>query len=149
MPIPHSYSSQKYCEPIRLPHTPTQNTTTYNLRPYEHMNKHANRFMMELEKYRKAIVISVSALGYNQLNKEQEDILNFIFGNDVFAMLPTGFGKSLCYTCLPVVFDILLENPRYSIVVVVSPLTAIMKDQVWQEEKFYVRTYYIIHNYNI
>ena len=100
------------------------------------MNKHAYRFMMKLKKYRKAIVISVSALGYNQLNKEQEkNVVNFIFGNDVFAVLPTGFGKSLCYSCLPGVFDILLENPRYSIVVVVSPLTAIIKDQVWQEEK--------------
>ena len=44
------------------------------------MNKHAYLFMMELEKYRKAIAISVSALGYNQLKKEQDDIvLNFIF----------------------------------------------------------------------
>ena len=52
--------------------------------------------MMELEKYRKAIAISVGALGYNQLEKGQEDILNFIFGNDLFAVLPTGFCKSLC-----------------------------------------------------
>ena len=143
----HSYSSQIYCEPIRLPHTPTQTATTYNLRPYKHVNKHAYlfmiEFMMELEKYRKAIASSVSALGYNKLKKEQEDVvLNFIVGNDVFAVLPTGFGKSLCYTCLPGVFDILLENPGYSIVVVVSPLTAIMKDQVWQKEKFHVCSYY-------
>ena len=79
MPIPHSYSSQKYCEPIRLPHTPTQNTTTSNLHPYKHMNKHAYRFMMKLEKYRKAIAISVSALGYNQLNKEQERMFSILF----------------------------------------------------------------------
>ena len=84
----HSYSSQIYCEPIRLPHTPTQTTTTYNLRPYKHVNKHAYRFMMELEKYRKAIASSVSALGYNKLKKEQEDVvLNFMVGNDVFAVL--------------------------------------------------------------
>ena len=43
---------------------------------------------MELEKYRKAIASSVSALGYNKLKKEQEDVvLNFIVGNDVFAVL--------------------------------------------------------------
>ena len=42
----------------------------------------------------------------------------------VFVVLPTGFGKSACYQCLP-----LLYGPL-SIVVVVTPLTAIMKDQV-------------------
>ena len=107
MPIPHSYSSQIYCEPIRLPHTPTQTTTTYNLRPCKPVNKHAYLFMMELEKHRKAIAISVSALGYNQLKKVQEKdhVLNFNFGNDVFAVLPTGFDESLCYTCLPGVFS--------------------------------------------
>ncbi|KAL5517203.1 hypothetical protein EMCRGX_G002703 [Ephydatia muelleri] len=54
-----------------------------------------------------------------------------IEGRDVFAILPTGFGKSLCYACLPVVFDKCQKKERgYSIVVVVSPLVAIMKDQV-------------------
>ena len=39
--------------------------------------------------------------------------------------------EKLCYACLPVAFDKLLKNERgYSIVVVVSPLVAIMKDQV-------------------
>ena len=48
----------------------------------------------------------------------------------VFVSLPTGYGKSLCYVLLPSVFDIklgLVENT--SIVMVVSPLIALMKDQ--------------------
>ena len=70
--------------------------------------------VMEPDKYKKAIAISVSAFGYNQLKKEQEGIvLNFIFGcrsqfylgSNVFAVVPTGFGKSLCYTCLSQVFS--------------------------------------------
>jgi superfamily II DNA helicase RecQ len=42
----------------------------------------------------------------------------------------TGYGKSLCYACLPGSFDY-LTNPDYpSIVVVVTPLVAVMNDQV-------------------
>ena len=34
------------------------------------------------------------------------------------AVLPTGFGKSLCYACLPAAFDKILEKEKgYSIVV--------------------------------
>ncbi len=45
-------------------------------------------------------------------------------------MLPTGFGKSLCYACLPGLFDLILEPDEPAIVVVVTPLTAIMEDQL-------------------
>jgi len=50
-------------------------------------------------------------------------------GRDVFVALPTGFGKNVCYGCLPVVYDI-LRSKKNSIVIVVSPLVALMKDQV-------------------
>ena len=45
-------------------------------------------------------------------------------------MLPTGYGKSLCFVCLPLVFDELEGEDSTSVVVVTTPLTAIMKDQV-------------------
>jgi len=36
------------------------------------------------------------SLGYPSLKNEQKDVMtNFILDNDVFATLPTGFGKSL------------------------------------------------------
>ena len=46
--------------------------------------------------------------------------------------LPTGFGKCLCYGCLSLVFDELFgtENKLIVVVVVVTPLKAIMHDQV-------------------
>ena len=71
-------------------------------------------------------------LGYPDLKPEQLDVVKtFVSGRDVFAVLPTGYGKSLCYGCLPIVFDKLLGSSRSkSIVVVVTPLIAIMKDQV-------------------
>ena len=48
-------------------------------------------------------------------------------------MLPTGFGKTLCYGVLPLAFD-RLENQEEegAIVVIATPLTAIMKDQVFK-----------------
>ena len=50
-------------------------------------------------------------------------------GNDVFCCLPTGYGKSLCYALLPKLFDKIRNRPGSSIVVVVSPLVALMIDQ--------------------
>ena len=57
----------------------------------------------------------------------------FLSGSDVFVVLSTGFGKSLCYACRPFAFELLGETEEKPIVVVVTPLTAIiflMKDQV-------------------
>ena len=44
--------------------------------------------------------------------------------------LGTRLGKSLCYGCLPGTFDRLRRSKAKSIVVVISPLVALMKDQV-------------------
>ena len=55
----------------------------------------------------------------------------FVVGIGVFVRaLPTGFGQSLCYALIPLVFDVLQgggSNQR--IVIVVSPLTSLMMEQ--------------------
>ncbi|KAL5484051.1 hypothetical protein EMCRGX_G020485 [Ephydatia muelleri] len=78
------------------------------------------------------VIEAAMELGYSSMKPEQVEVaVALIEGRDVFAILPTGFGKSLCYACLPVAFDKCQKKERgYSIVVVVSPLVAIMKDQV-------------------
>ena len=83
---------------------------------------------MDLE----AIVSSaVAELGYDSVKPEQKAaLLAFLRGRDVFVSLPTWYGKSLCYAALPAAFDSLRRSPSQSIVVVVSPLIALMKDQV-------------------
>ena len=48
---------------------------------------------------------------------------------DVFINLPTEFGKSLIYQALPLVFDV-ARNSMGHIVVIISPLVNLMKDQV-------------------
>ena len=73
---------------------------------------------------------SACAMGYaNVRDRQLRVVSNFVRGSDVFAVLPTGYGKSLCYALLPSVFDRLLGKDD-SIVVVITPLTAIINDQV-------------------
>ncbi len=63
--------------------------------------------------------------GYNQFRGSQEAIINnLLAGNNTFVIMPTGAGKSLCYQ-LPA-----LIMPGTAIVI--SPLIALMKNQVDQ-----------------
>lgn len=66
------------------------------------------------------------------LNHHQKQALLAIVKEkkDVFLNLPTGFGKSLIYQALPLIFDEVSESVRGHIVVVVSPLLNLIQDQV-------------------
>ena len=69
-------------------------------------------------------------LGYASHKPEQLQVVaGVLFGCDVFRVLPTGFRKTLCYTVLPSTFDQVYAGRHPSIVLVVSPLTAIIIDQ--------------------
>ena len=70
-----------------------------------------------------------SVFGYDDFRPGQAEIVAAVLaGQDVLAVMPTGSGKSMCYQ-LPALVD-------GALTVVISPLIALMRDQVQQMQGF-------------
>ena len=99
----------------------------------------SDRKMAKLESIFVAVKEASESTGISKLKEEQKDALvAFASGRDVFMWLPTGFGKSLCYSCLPGVFARLCNTECCSDtdssvesfpIVIVSLLVSIMTDR--------------------
>lgn len=76
--------------------------------------------MDDKQKIRKALK---AYYGFDTFKENQESIiLQLMSGDDVFVLMPTGGGKSMCYQLPALLMD--------GLAIVVSPLIALMKNQV-------------------
>lgn len=73
---------------------------------------------------------------YKQFRGEQENILQRVMaGKDTLALMPTGMGKSLCFQ-----FPAKVQK---DLVLVISPLIALMEDQVQKAQKLGISATYL------
>jgi len=77
--------------------------------------------------------------GYSQFRKNQESVINdLLAGNDSLVIMPTGGGKSICYQLPAIVSN--------GIALIVSPLIALMNDQVSSLQQLGVKAYALHSN---
>jgi ATP-dependent DNA helicase RecQ len=83
-----------------------------------------------------ARIVLHKIFGYNEFRGRQEEVIEHVLaGNHAVVLMPTGGGKSLCYQIPSLV--------RSGVGIVVSPLIALMKDQVDALKQAGVRAAYL------
>lgn len=82
--------------------------------------------------HQEPLSILQTVFGYEQFRQQQEDIITHVVdGQSCFVLMPTGSGKSLCYQ-IPAMC-------RDGVAIVISPLIALMEDQVTSLRQLGVR----------
>ena len=90
---------------------------------------------------RSALNILKTVFGYDQFRGDQAEIIDqLVDGRDALVLMPTGGGKSLCYQIPAMIRD--------GVGVVVSPLIALMQDQVMALRQYGIKAAYLNSSLN-
>ena len=92
--------------------------------------REASRNLQNLDTHLKEV--SKIFFGFEEVHEfQREAVKAFLERKHVIVNTPTGHGKSFCFHVLPYLVDSLSSRPYgVSVLLVVSPLIALMKDQV-------------------
>ena len=111
--------------------SPSKNDTIESAKISADSNRQAFMFLME-----QASTVLKTVFGYKNFRFHQADIIQALLaGRDVIALMPTGGGKSICYQ-IPALI-------RKGTGIVVSPLIALMHDQVNALKQVGIRAAYL------
>jgi superfamily II DNA helicase RecQ len=93
----------------------------------ETMAEHAERelFLKHLAEAKKEL-----GLSFDLKDRQIEALEAMYNGKDVVCVLPTGYGKSAIFQLLPPLMKLKFGMDRLPVVIVITPLNAIMQDQV-------------------
>ena len=107
----------------------------------------ADAFRVCDEKFESSLKAVLPKFGVTELRAEQKQaLLHLIFERDVFVNLPTGFGKSLIYQLAPSIVEEMSRlggKIRSAIILVISPLVSLMRDQVQGLERKGIKASFI------
>lgn len=104
----------------------------------------ADTLTLNVESFKEAVSSVLSFLGIAKLYPHQENALfQFLSRKDVVVNLPTSYGKSLIYQIAPLVASKLRDFSEHCIIVVISPLVALMRDQVASLQKHAIAAGYV------